>query len=177
LVFAAFSLYADPLYTITVRGLRQDFPLIAWQMTYKISAAAQGEAERIALQNARRDGCEAASAHIVETTVTLTPDNSPVAPVIIVQPPAQPPDPKPQIEYEEAYRAGRDHGITGYITGRDAVILNREIPEKYRLAEQEQAYKNGYARGFADEKAKAERSPPRKPPPPPPRPKPGETRR
>jgi hypothetical protein len=36
LVFSVFSVYADPLYTITVRGLRQDFPLIAWQMTYKI---------------------------------------------------------------------------------------------------------------------------------------------
>jgi hypothetical protein len=64
-----------------------------------------------------------------------------------------------------------DHGVTGYITGRGAVILNHEIPEKYRLAEQEQAYKNGYAKGFAEEQVKAERRV-RRPSPPPARPEP-----
>jgi hypothetical protein len=172
ILFAAFSLCADPLYTVTVRGLRQDFPLIAWQMTYKITAAAQAEAERIALQNARRDGCEASSAHIVEMSVTLTPEDSrSAAPIIIVTSPAQDPEPKPEIAYEEAYQAGYDHGVTGYITGRGAVILNHEIPEKYRLAKQEQAYKNGYAKGFAEEQAKSERRV-RRPSPPPTRPDP-----
>jgi hypothetical protein len=177
LVFAALPLYADPLYTITVRGLRRDFPLLAWQMTYQITAASQGEAETLAVERAKADGCEAASAHIVSVTVTLAPENSrPSAPVIVVMPPPETPEPEaPRIEYEEAYKAGYDHGVTGFLTGRGAVILNHEIPEKYRLAEQEQAYKNGYARGFTDEKAKAERSPTRQPPSSPPRPR--DTRR
>jgi hypothetical protein len=169
---AAFPLCADPLYTVTVRGLRQDFPLIAWQMTYKITAATQAEAEHTALQNARRDGCEAASAHIVEMSVTLSPgDSRPVTPIIIVTPPAQASEHPPRIDYQEAYQAGYDHGVTGFITGRGAVILNHEIPEKYRLAEQEQGYKNGYAKGYAEEQAKAERRV-RRPSPPPSRPDP-----
>jgi hypothetical protein len=168
LFFAALPLYADNLYTITIRGLNKDFPLIAWQMTYRVTAAAQAEAETLAMERARQDGCEAASAHIVSVTVTVPPENSrPAAAVIIVAPPTQTPEPEPpRIEYEEAYQAGYDHGITGYITGKGAVILNHEIPEKYRLAEQEQAYKNGYAKGFFDEKAKAQRRP--RPPSPPP---------
>jgi hypothetical protein len=154
------ALYADPLYTITVRGLNRQFPLIAWQMTYRINAGSQQEAELQALANARRDGCEENSAYIVETTVTVTPgDTRPVAPVIIITPAPLPPPPKPEpeVEYQEAYKAGYDHGITGFLTGRGNFILNSEIPEKYREAQQEQGYKNGYARGYADEEEKAKR--------------------
>jgi hypothetical protein len=137
-------------------------------MTYHIKAAAQGEAERLAIEKARRDGCESVSVHIVEVTVALTPDankqqnTQPApAPVIIVNPtpvPQTSDTQPPRIEYQEAYQAGYDHGITGFLTGRNAGVLNSEIPEKYRVAEQEQAYKNGYARGFADEKTKAEQA-------------------
>jgi hypothetical protein len=169
LFLAAFRLYADSLYTITIRGLRQDFPLIAWQMTYRVTAASQREAETLAMEKAKQDGCETVSAHIVSVTVTLSPENSrPPAPVIAAVPAPQPPEPQPpRIEYEEAYQPGYDHGITGYITSRGPVILNHEIPEKYRLAGQEQAYKNGYAKGFSEEKAKSERPRPRQPSPPP----------
>lgn len=167
------SLSADPLYTIIVRGLNKQFPLIAWQMTYRITAATQKEAELQAMTNARRDGCEETSAYIVETTVTLTPDDTrPVAPVIIVAPPQNPPqESKPVIEvveYEEAYKAGYDHGVTGFLTNRGNFILNTEIPDKYREAGQGQAYKNGYARGYADEKSKAEKAKQKQPPPKPP---------
>jgi hypothetical protein len=165
-LLAATSLYADSVFTITVRGLRKDFPLLAWQMTYRINAASQEMAELQALEKARNDGCDATSAHIVATTVTLTPGNTrSVPPVIIIVPPQTqdetPSAPEPVIEYQEAYQAGYDHGITGFLTGRNNFVLNAEIPDKYREAEQGQAYKNGYARGFADEKAKAER---RRPP-------------
>ena len=157
------ALHAAPLYTITVRGLNKQFPLIAWQMTYRITADTQKEAELQAMANARRDGCEETSAYIVETTITLTPDDKrPAAPVIIVATPQNPPqESKPVvevIEYDEAYRAGYDHGITGFLTNRGNFILNTEIPEKYRESEQGQAYKNGYARGYADEELKAERA-------------------
>ena len=138
LLFAATPLCADNLYTITIRGLRKDFPLLAWQMTYQITAAAQGTAETLAMERAKQDGCEAASAHIVSVTVTLAPENSrPTAPVVVVvSPPASPEPEAPRIEYDEAYQAGYDHGITGYITGTGAIILNHEIPKKYRIAEQ-----------------------------------------
>jgi hypothetical protein len=162
--FAAY-LSADPLYTVTVRGLRKDLPFLAWQMTYRVTAATQKDAELQAMSNARRDGCEETSAYIVETTVTLTPDDTrPATPVIVVLPPqnTQQPEPpqesSPAIEYEEAYKAGYDHGVTGFLTNRGNFILNAEIPDKYREAEQGQAYKNGYARGFANEKLKAEKN-------------------
>jgi hypothetical protein len=187
LIFTGISVYADTWYTITVRGLNKDLPFLAWQMTYKIKAVSQREAEQTAKSKAEQDGCVKDSAYIVEITAVLEPgkEQSEPATIIINQPPPVPEpspptqspaqsetttviitEPKmppaqektdiPAITYDESYRAGYDHGVTGFLTNRDNYVVNDDIPEKYRQSEQVQAYKNGYARGFADEKEKAD---------------------
>ncbi|GHV73253.1 hypothetical protein AGMMS49940_05550 [Spirochaetia bacterium] len=205
-IFISFSVFCDTWYTVTVRGLNADLPFLAWQMTYKIRANSQKEAEQSAKDKAVHDGCAKNSAFIVDITANLEPGKTetesttaittpppPPPPkqaestTIIINQPASPPPPPPkqepkqaepttiiitqpsvptpqekeavpEISYDESYQAGYDHGITGFLTGRNNSVANEDVPDKYRKSQQVQAYKNGYARGFADEKIKAEKA-------------------
>jgi hypothetical protein len=148
------SIFADSIFSITVRGINSAYIFLAWERTYSITALTLAEAEFKALERARNEGCEKTSAYIFKETVTIMPEQS--RPTPPPQPAPTPVNQGPHINYDIAYRAGYDHGITGFLTAMNPNLSSRNVPPMYEKAGFSQAYQNGYARGFADEKQKAE---------------------